>query len=158
SLLVSESTRQLRVIVHWGDYRAEPREVEAAGRAKPTAEDSGRGTLSWRRTPRLVELALDLPSQTSRTVEHEVPDGEGVRLAVSVRPVKALGIAEGMVPAGTRSVSIFLVNHRTPVQASDIWDERFIFQAGLCVHSDGPLIPRPNLRGQATDDWDERVA
>src|ERR1019366_3903430 len=38
------------------------------------------------------------------------------------------------------------------------WDERFIFQAGLTVHSAEPLIPRPNLKGHATNDWDERVA
>ena len=34
----------------------------------------------------------------------------------------------------------------------------FIFQAGLGVHSADPLIPRPNLKGQATEEWDERVA
>jgi hypothetical protein len=63
-----------------------------------------------------------------------------------------------MVPDGTRSVSIFLVNHRTPVQSSDVWDERFIFQAGLCVHANEPLIPRPNLKGHVTEEWDERVS
>jgi hypothetical protein len=37
-------------------------------------------------------------------------------------------------------------------------DDRFIFQAGLEVQANEPLVPRPNLRGQATDDWDERLA
>jgi hypothetical protein len=37
-------------------------------------------------------------------------------------------------------------------------DERFIFQAGLTVHSSEPLVPRPNLRGHTTEEWDERVA
>ena len=57
-----------------------------------------------------------------------------------------------MVPDGTRSVSVFLVNHR--VRGSDeLREQRFIFQAGLAVHSDEPLIPRPNLEGQATDEF-----
>ncbi len=79
-------------------------------------------------------------------------------MAVSVRPVRALGIAEGMVPDGTRSVSVFLVNHREPLSSSEHWDEQFIFQAGLTVKSAEQLIPRPNLKGHATNEWDERVA
>ena len=84
--------------------------------------------LRWRRTPRRVEMTLDLPAETAKAVEHEVPDSDGLRVAVSVRPVKALGIAEGMVPDGTRSVSVFLVNHRIPGS-----DEH----AGRAVHLPG---------------------
>jgi hypothetical protein len=62
-----------------------------------------------------------------------------------------------MVPGGTRSVSVFLVNHRIPA-SDEQRDERFIFQAGLTVHSSVPLVPRPNLRGHTTEEWDERVA
>jgi hypothetical protein len=81
-----------------------------------------------------------------------------LKIALSVRPVQALGIAEGMVPDGTRSVSVFLVNHCTPLETDENRDERFIFQSRLEVHADKPLIPRPNLKGQATEEWDERVA
>ena len=42
--------------------------------------------------------------------------------------------------------------------SDDNRDERFIFQAGLEVHAAEALVPRPNLRGQTTDEWDERVA
>jgi hypothetical protein len=101
---------------------------------------------------------VKLPAETAKAVEQEIPDSEGLRMALSVRPVQALGIAEGMVPAGTRSVSIFLVNHREPMLTDEQRDQRFIFQAGLTVQTVEPLVPRPNLRGQVTDDWDERVA
>lgn len=157
SLLVSKATRRLKVELNWGDYRAEPVDGPHDGE-EVTSEGGGRIPLRWKRQPRRVEMMVDLPPETARAVEHEVPDSDGLRVAVSVRSVQTLGIAEGMVPDGTRSASIFLVNHRTPVQASDVWDERFIFQAGLSVHADEPLIPRPNLKGHVTEEWDERVA
>ena len=62
-----------------------------------------------------------------------------------------------MPPGNARSRS-FLVNHRTPALVDENRDDRFIFQAGLDVQTEEPLVPRPNLRGQAADDWDERVA
>jgi hypothetical protein len=158
SLLVPKETRRLRVTADWGDYRAEPLDAPEEGEEFPTSGVAGRIPLRWRRQPRREEVTLDLPAKTAGTVEHEVPDSGGLRLAVSVRPVQALGIAEGMVPPGTRSVSVFLVNHRTPVLADENRDERFAFQAGLAVRADEPLIPRPNLKGHATEEWDERVA
>src|SRR5262249_50627992 len=119
---------------------------------------TGNLSLCWRRQPRHVAMTLDLPDDTAKAVERDVPGSDGLRIALSVRPVQTLGIAEGMVPAGTRSVSIFLVNHRTPLLTDETWDERFIFQAGLAVHSEEPLIPRPNLKGLFTEEWDERVS
>ncbi|MBX6311926.1 MAG: helicase [Isosphaeraceae bacterium] len=158
SLLVSKATRRLTVEASWGDYRRAELLEGPHGGEEVTSEASGRIPLCWKRQPRRVVMTLDLPHETARAVEHEVPGSDGLRIAVSVRPVQTLGIAEGLVPDGTRSVSIFLVNHRTPAQTSDIWDERSIFQAGLCVHSEEPLIPRPNLKGHVTEEWDERVA
>jgi Helicase conserved C-terminal domain len=158
SLLVSRETRQLRVEVNWGDYRAEPLNAPEVGEASPVTEVSGRIPLRWRREPHRVEMTLNLPRETPKAIEKHVPGSEGLRVAISVRPVRALGIAEGMVPDGTRSVSVFLVNHRVPLLSSEHWDERFIFQAGLNVHSAEPLVARPNLKGHATNDWDDRVA
>jgi hypothetical protein len=156
SLLVSETTRQLTVQVKWGDYRAEVPESSDGGEGK--GDGSARGPVFWKRIPRHVQMSLDVPKETERTLEQEVPKSDGLRIALSVRPVHALGIADGMVPKGTRSVSVFLVNHRTPMGADENRDERFIFQAGLEVRAAEPLIPRPNLRGHTTNEWDERVA
>ena len=157
SLLVSKQTRKLQVEVNWGDYRAEPLDAPVDGEESPSPEVSGRMPLRWRRSPHRVEMTLNLPAETARAIEHEVPDSGGLRVAVSVRPVQALGIAEGMVPDGTRSVSVFLVNHRIP-GSDELRDQRFIFQAGLAAHAAEPLIPRPNLKGHVTLEWDERVA
>src|SRR5207248_3741443 len=60
-------------------------------------------------------------------------------------------------PKGTRSVSLFLVNRRRP-GADEERDVAFIFQAALEVRCTEPFVPRPNLRGLESDDWDERVA
>src|SRR5262245_9156379 len=62
-----------------------------------------------------------------------------------------------MVPKGTRSISLFLVNRRKPA-ADEIRDTSFAFQAALEVRCDEPFVSRPNLRGLESDDWDERVA
>ena len=157
SFLVSNQTRQLRVEASWGDYRAEPLGAPDDGEESSAPDVSGRIPLRWRRAARCVEMILNLPNETGRAVEHDIPNSQGLRVAVSVRPVQALGVAAGMVPDGTRSVSLFLVNHRTP-GVDELRDERFVFQASLTVRTAEPLIPRPNLKGQSTEDWDERVA
>ena len=84
--------------------------------------------LRWRREPRRVEMTLNLATETAKAVEHEVPDSDGLRRGRLGPPGQALGIAEGMVPDGTRSVSVFLVNHRIPGS-----DE----QLGRAVHLPG---------------------
>src|SRR5271157_1388859 len=89
-------------------------DAPVGGEESPSPEVSGRMPLRWRREGHRVEMTLNLPTETAKAVEHEVPDSNGLRVAVSVRTVQALGIAEGMVPDGTRSVSVFLVNHRIP--------------------------------------------
>jgi hypothetical protein len=62
-----------------------------------------------------------------------------------------------MVPRGTRSVSLFLVNRRKPAP-DEVRDTAFAFQAALAVRCEQPFVSRPNLRGLESDDWDERVA
>ena len=157
SMLVSEAARQVEVEINGGDYRVEPQEGAEEGEEK-APESGARVPIRWKRQPRRFRIPVSLPAETVRTVEHEVPGSDGLRIAVSVRPVQTLGIVKGMVPEGTRSVSIFLVNHRPPLLTSDYGDERFLFQASLCVHSEEPLIPRPNLKGLTTEEWDERLS
>ncbi len=120
SLLVAETTRQLKVIVQWGDYRPEaPRTGEHAGE-KPAPEAMPRSLLHWHRSPRRVVMDVDLPAETALAKEDKIPGSEGLCLAVSVRSVQALGIAGELVPAGSRSVSVFLVNRRTPLDADEV--------------------------------------
>ena len=106
--------------------------------------------------PRQEGVAFDLPDKTPQPIEKDVPNSKGLKAVLSVRPVASDG-QEGGLPPGVRSVSVFLVNRRTP--APDvIRDEAFAFQTQLDVFCDAPLVPRPNLRCLESDDWDERVA
>ena len=74
-------------------------------------------------------------------------------LVVSVRSVSNYGPEFD----GTRSVSVFLVNHRTPAPDAER-DAAYVFQPELSLHTAQPFVPRPDLHGQDSDDWDEKVA
>jgi hypothetical protein len=140
SVLVPEGVRALSARVEWGDYRY----IEEGE------------TSRWARTPRSAEVSLPL-SDGAAPRQAEVPDSGGLRLYTSVRKVaSAVGGAEGL-PAGTRAVSVFLVNHRE-AKTGDRKDEAFAFQVRLTVSSETSFVPRPNLRGLAADEWDEQLA
>jgi hypothetical protein len=144
SLLVSADAKQLTIIARWGDYKVrQDREGEAA-------------PFLWDRTGREEEIVVDLPDKTEQPHEQPVPNAHGLTVAVSVRPV-VNDDTEGGLPAGTRSVSVFLVNRRVP-QTDELRDQAFVFQTQLDIHGDRPFIPRPDLRSLESDDWDERAA
>jgi hypothetical protein len=153
SLLAAPKMKELHVTVRWGDYRPSATLTES-----PEEEGDGgpRSLPLWQRTDREEEVVLPLAA-SEKPSEQEVPNSRGLWLVLSVRPVQTGGAFEGLVPSGTRSVSVFLVNRRRP-EPDEQRDAGFAFQAALEVHSDTPLVPRPNLRGLETDDWDESVA
>ena len=72
------------------------------------------------------------------------------------RPVGMLATG-AEVPAGARTVSIFVVNRRAEAP-DETRDEAFAFQVQLEILADVEFLRRPDLRGIASDDWDERVA
>lgn len=154
SVLVPQETRELKIAARWGDYGPAPRASRSTrGESNEAEGPSG----FWQRTQRESLLAVELPRETEQPVEYEVPDSGGLIVVVSVRPVGSSDLCPGVFEEGTRSVSVFLVNGRRP--ASDKRrDKAFVFQAELDVESDTPLVPRPNLRGLESEDWDERVA
>jgi hypothetical protein len=144
SLLIPSTTRGLKVRVRWGDYK----------RSKP--DDGHGGHEEWKRGQREEDLTTDVPERTKQPRETEVPGSGGLTVALSVRPVASDG-AEGGLPRGTRSASVFLVNRRKPAP-DESRDEAFAFQTQLEVHCEEGFVPRPNLRSLESDDWDERVA
>lgn len=155
SVLVSADTAQLRVKLAWADYlpvarTGEPTDPETAPDAKsPPAERAGRG--HWRRVPREDECVIRLTDGTQPSVG--LPGFKDLSIVVSVRAVGD----HGLVPKGTRSVSVFLVNKRPP--ASDAQrDAAYVFQPELSLHTREPFVARPDLHGQGSDDWDEKVA
>jgi len=144
SVLVPKGVSALKVGVRWGDY--EP--VERDGR--PTGE--------WKRTERGAVLPVILGPEQGAPVATAVIEGDGLEIVTSVRRVRRLDDLPGL-PAGTRAVSIFLVNRREPEERPELKDCRFAFQARLSVESDAPFVPRPNPRGRRDDDDpDERIA
>ncbi len=143
-MLVPEATARLNVRVRWGDYKL---------RKPPDGLGTG---AEWKRTQRTEQVELRVPKSTAKPRETEVNSSNGLKVALSVRPVASDG-AEGALPTGTRSVSVFLVNRRDPAP-DESRDEAFAFQAQLEVSCEEPFVPRPNLRSLGSDDWDERVA
>jgi len=143
SFLVARGARQLRVTVRWGDYG--PEEVK---------DRDGKPVSVWRRTPReeIVEVHLEGKAEP---VVRDVPQSGGLQVHVVERQIAAAEL-EGLIPEGTRSVSVFLVNRRSP--NADKADLAYAFQVEIDVECDRPFVPRPDLRGAGADDWDERVA
>ena len=155
SLLVPATARRLVATVRWGDYRPDGAVADPPDVPDDTPADGSPAHLHhWRRTPRAVAVELKLPAEMTKPAERDVPGSDGLKVAYSIRPVEA----PELVPAGTRSVSVFVVNRRVPA-ATEVRDERFAFQVELEVAGDAPFIPRPNIRGlREADDVDERVA
>jgi hypothetical protein len=152
SLLVPKDAKEFAVTVRWGDYAPVYEEVPQ-GQEKQTNPPLPK---AWKRTQRSETLLVKLPP-SQKPVESEVPNSGGLYLALSVRQVRDIPAFEQVSQKGTRSVSLFVVNRRKPAP-DDVRDQAFAFQAELCVDSPVPLVPRPNLRGLESDDWDERVA
>jgi len=152
SVLVPAEAKSLHVRASWGDYKLQEKNGEEGG---PGGAGAGR-VQYWTRTQRTEELEIVLPATTDRPVHKEVPNSGGVRIVTSVRPVPS-GAGKNLLPTGTRAVSVFLVNYR-PHKPDERKDEALIFQAGLTLRSEVPFVPRPNVRGLDSDDWDERAA
>ncbi|MBI4538938.1 MAG: helicase [Gemmatimonadetes bacterium] len=162
SVLIGAGTDALDVAVRWGDYRREGGD-EAGG---PTEEEperteenegpAGRRRV-WRRQQREAAVRCPLPGPASSPSERPLPGSGGLTIVVSERPIPPLAAGVGQLPAGTRAVSIFLVNRRPPAEG-DRQDEAFAFQATLEVRSAMPFVPRPDPKGLESEDWDERVA
>ena len=162
SVLVPRDTTKLQVRVAWADYTpmVEGEGDKAGGASGGEATESGETEAEsdpgarfpdWRRLSREAEVVVAL--QEGDPASKDIPDGDGLKVVVSVRPVGDTDL----VPADFRSVSVFLVNERQP--APDMTrDAAYVFQAEMSLHAEPHFVARPNLRGRHSDDWDERVA
>src|SRR5207245_11632560 len=96
SLLVPASAQHITVKASWGDYH----------RRSETTEE-------WERTPREETISLDLSKANDQPRELDLKSTKGLKIAYLARPVGILA-AEANVPAGARTVSVFVVNRRSP--------------------------------------------
>ena len=139
SFLVDRNTENADITLRWGDY------------VRSEVEGADDGPLKvWQRSPQEQIVSVTLTEQG----DYDVPGSGGLRLNVAVRPVERQGLLD--LPEGTRSVSVFLVNHRTP-NVSDA-DTAYAFQAQIEVRTERPIVPRPDPRGAWTSTWDDQVA
>jgi hypothetical protein len=111
----------------------------------------------WRRVPQ-APVSVDVPLDASVIRDGiAVPNAQGVTLRgqlVEITEAARLGL-----PVGTRALSLFLVN-RQPVRGDEqaARDEATLFQVQMTLRCEGGFVPRPDQRGQASnDDWDARV-
>ena len=146
SFLASKETESLIATVTWGDYAQE--EIEGA---------DGKPLTVWQRHPRQEVVLLSLREFSDTSVQ-DVPRSGGLQLHVVKRAISATDLEEH-IPKGTRSVSVFLINHRPPI-APDKGepDLAYAFQPEIEVRCDQSFVPRPDLRGTQAADWDEQVA
>ena len=111
----------------------------------------------WKRTARSENVDLDVSMPVGQPVETEVPGSEGLFVALLVRPLGA-AFSEAGLPAGAKTISVFLVNKRRPEQNDRVKDRAFAFQVRLELHAEVPFLARPDIRGLFTNDWDDEVA
>lgn len=156
SVLVEPKTETLAVTVQWGEYILSEGSGESGSQEKGGTSSRRRG--QWKRKQRSVDVPVSVAKITSKPNWVKVDGSDGLKLAVSVRPVSGIGSeSEELLPKGARSVSIFLVNQRDP-RPDEREDEGMVFQATLIVRSKPPFVARPNLRGLLLEHPDERLA
>jgi hypothetical protein len=109
----------------------------------------------WKRTPRDAQLDVALADCSDQPTAHAVPDSDGLELHVLARAVASAAL-DGRIPAGTRSVSLFLVNRRRPREKES--DHAYVFQPEVEVACPVPFVPRPDLRGAQAEDWEAQVS
>ena len=148
SFLFAPETKEIEVAVSWGDY--EPIDDDEAEIEAETGLQASTSR-TWQRQPRQANLVIPLDPAANLT---KVPGSQGLELVLSVRPIAQ----QRGLPDNTCSASLFLVNKRSPSKESSKRDCAYIFQSQLTVKTATPFIPRPDLRNQALDDKDERLA
>ncbi len=125
--------------------------LKKAGIESADAENSRKAV--WKRVPRpAAEVRVPLDAAVlSKGVA--VPDSGGVYIEGTLRDA---GESHGLA-AGTRALSLFVVN-RLPVDAAPaMLDQSFIFQVCLEVEAPMGLVPRPNRRDERASEHDQRV-
>ena len=168
SILVDQETKRLEIAVSWGDYAPDGGERDLPVR-RGAATGAGEGEevsvsgasrshrfTPWVRRPGAGTVIIDLEAVANgQPTRFELPDSRGLAIVCLVRPTRVQTLG-GFREA--RAVSLFTVNGRTPARREDEQDVAFAFQVEMRVDADRPLIPRMNLNGLDSVDWDERLA
>jgi len=145
SILVKPDATRLDITARWGDYK----------RKENNSEDGGPSSV-WQRQQQKELLVVEIPTELDgRPTTYQVPNSKGLLVVVSGKQITTSSF--DCLPAGTKSISIFLVNSRPP-SPDEVKDEAFAFQAQLEVESEKPFVARPDFHCLESEDWDDRVA
>jgi hypothetical protein len=146
------------VDVVWADYMKEPEDAppDAKADGAPAPGRMRKRRARWTRQQRsapAIEVPLDREKLEAGV---EVPgSGSGGR-CLWIKGTIGTTSGPGLV-AGTRALSLFLVNQREPAPRG-CSDEAYAFQVGLTVRFATGLVARPNRVGERADDPDDQVA
>ena len=138
----ASSHEAVKVTVWFAEYVREERESPERKRKRTV----------WRRVPqpaRSVEVKLD-----AVLIEKGValPDTTNVRICGKLEAADAPGLA-----GGTRALSLFVVNERTPGERGR-QDEQFLFQVHMEMAFEPGFVPRPNRLGEGSEHPDDDTA
>jgi hypothetical protein len=125
--------------------------------ARETRAVPGGVPAGWRRIPRSESVIIKLDKSRIRPIDFEVPNSGGLSLAVTIRQVAESALTSGRIPAGARSVSVFLVNNRRPDPNNEHSYRAFVFQAQLELKCEEGFTARPDLRAAGGVDGTELV-
>ena len=158
SFLVQADTSSIDVEVIWGDYHRLEKAAaddDAGDGEAAEGENGDKAALrpQWQRTHRIEKVTLSV-AKNGRS-NHPVTNSDGLELSVLVRPT-SLMTEQGNLAA--KAISLFLVNHRMPAIEASLADQAFAFQVVLAAESKDGFLPRTDMRGLQSDDWDERLA
>jgi len=182
SALVPPETTAIKAIIHWGDYLSESdaeeeteldevevdqawdeevaaaikvgSEEEEVAEAKDKPKRIRRG---YRREPRCEEVRIQLDG-SGQLEDQLVPNARGLKVAASWHEIGDLGSSR--IQAGTKMISVFLVNGRKPTSQGNTYRE-IAFQVEIELVCEQGFVGRPDLRGlrfPEDSDSDERIA
>jgi len=164
TVLVPEGISQVTAVVTWGDYRTEPPMEQFLLEAQDEVDGPDQRAapeVQWVRRPRHETTSVPIPNGRAQrgilvpnSSTPQLPGG-ALELTVHARPY------EIELPDGAKSrfqaLTVFLVNKRKrPRRRYE--DISLAFQARLELVCEQGFVPRADLSGYGTDDWDRRVA
>ncbi|MAQ19265.1 MAG: hypothetical protein CMN30_31255 [Sandaracinus sp.] len=107
----------------------------------------------WRRVAREVPQVRVPLDPKALIAGVPIAPGERIFLVGNLEAAEAPGLE-----AGTRALSLFLVNRRPAREKVAEQDAEFLFQVELELSYADGFLSRANRRGEGATDWDDRVA
>lgn len=166
SVLVPPEATAIEATIRWGDYvrigeedpadKSFNMDLESWARkigleSVPTYVEEIRG---YARVPREETFKLPIPAPDAKPTSYPPELDRGLYFDISCRKADGLGL-----PAGTRVVSVFIVNRRPARSMRQARYPAIAFQVELSLTCSSGFLARPDLKAltDGDKDWDERV-